>query len=117
MHAASHLRDACRALEASDPHTRRLVFWVLVVGALSSVFGAVDEEAWFVDAWAHVARAREDWGQGGQSRLMSWEEARADLRSVLWIDRILDEPGRKLHARLTAAVVASTASPRSRMEW
>lgn len=112
MHAASHLRVACCALEASDPHLRRLLLWALTVGAVS-VF-EVDQEPWLAGAWGHVARAWEGVGEDRDRRhprLLSWEEARADLGRVLWIGRVLDEPGRKLHARLAAAVAASTPSP------
>ena len=104
MHIASQLRDVCRAVEPSDPHLRRLLFWVLTVAAMS-VFD-VGEEPWLVGKWAHVAGEMET-----ATHLLpssSWDAARAELRRVIWIDPILDAPGRKLYARL-ATHLATTS--------
>ena len=101
MHIASQLRDVCRVVEASDPHLRRLLFWVLTVAAMS-VFD-VGEEPWLARKWAQVA------GEADQAPSSSWDAAHAELRCVVWIDCILDGPGRKLYARLAAHSAAATS--------
>ena len=101
MHIASQLRDVCRAVEPSDPHLRRLLFWVLTVAAMS-VFD-VGEEPWLARKWAQVA------GEADQAPSSSWDAAHAELRCVVWIDCILDGPGRKLYARLAAHSAAATS--------
>lgn len=93
---ATHLRDACQAIEVSSPHLRKLVFWVLNVSAMSIY--DIYEEPWLVEKWRYILDELIPGGQGG----LSWEGVKMELESVFWINCVHDELGHKLFNRLIA---------------
>lgn len=90
---ASHLRDACQAVEPSTPHLDRMLFWALTIGAMA-VFD-ISKEDWLVEKWAYLSNKL-------HSNVFLWEHAREDLDSILWIRCVHDEWGQKLFKQLMA---------------
>jgi hypothetical protein len=72
-------RDVCSTMEASEPHLRDLVLWLLMMGAIS-LFGAT--EPWLRQRWQLEAPPQ-----------LTWDELRQRLKDVLWIQLIHDQPG------------------------
>lgn len=73
--------------EALDEH-QTVCLWALLVGAVS----VLDiEQDWVLEAWRSCVPAPE----------ISWKEARVRVSSVMWIDCIHDELGRKTFQQLS----------------
>ncbi|KAL4778032.1 hypothetical protein BJX76DRAFT_363110 [Aspergillus varians] len=86
---ADCLRASCLALRVGlsvgvGDEVRELVRWVLIVGAIS-VFdlGVRAEVEWMGEMWMDV-----------DVEYVEWEEARARLKQILWIDVLQDRIGR-----------------------
>ncbi len=91
-HLATAFRKKCRAIEASTPRLSALVFWLLIIGAMSVL--DVEDEGWLVKKWNEVARSL-----GGER---TWEGARVRLEGVLWMNRIHDDVGKETFLKLMA---------------
>lgn len=61
---------------------KELMRWILIVGAVS-VFDVKDEWEWMGQRWGDAAEEN-----------MSWEEVRAGLKDIMWIDPLQDKLGR-----------------------
>lgn len=91
-YSAIQFRELFRRVDQGQAAERSftLRLWALMIGAIS-VLNA--DEDWVVKAWQMVVG----------ERAIAWEEAKEQLRSVIWIDCIHDEPGegafRKLNTR------------------
>lgn len=77
----NQLRDCCQKIEISTPELQTVMFWLLMISRIA-VFKA--DPAWLRVRWQKVAAPG-----------LSWATARRRLQSVVWINFIHDEPGRK----------------------
>ncbi len=101
---ASHLRNACQAVETSTPHLRKLLFWVLTICAMS-VFD-IHEEHWLVEKWRYILKEI-------PLGVSPWESAKAELKSVFWIDCVNNGPGRKVFDQLTGGRITTYQAVRN----
>lgn len=80
---ADCLRKSFVAVPINEGHGfRELMRWILIVGAVS-VFD-IEDERWMVQRWEDTVNGED----------MTWEEARAGLRDIMWIDPLQDQLGR-----------------------
>ncbi|BCS28267.1 uncharacterized protein APUU_61315S [Aspergillus puulaauensis] len=80
---ADCLRGSCLAVPVPQGHGfRELMRWILIVGAVS-VFDVKDEWEWMEQRWRDAVEEN-----------MSWEEMRAGLKDIMWIDPLQDKLGR-----------------------
>ncbi|KAK0721121.1 hypothetical protein B0H67DRAFT_484487 [Lasiosphaeris hirsuta] len=77
---ANHYRESCAAMGARN--LENLPLWFLMVGALS-VFGV--EDAWLQERWRAEVPPQ-----------LAWDEARLQLRDIMWIDTIHNQPGERV---------------------
>ncbi|KAK7416875.1 hypothetical protein QQX98_004933 [Neonectria punicea] len=83
---ARQLRMSCHAIEPSTPELRDILFWLLMMGLIS----ALDvDELWVRNKWDVTCDLNS-----------SWVDARERLRTVMWINCIHDEEGRRLFEKL-----------------
>jgi hypothetical protein len=77
------LRASFLAVPVVDEYGfKELIRWILIVGAVS-VFDVKDER-WMVQRWRDIV----------QGENMTWEEVRAGLKDIMWIDPLQDKLGR-----------------------
>ena len=98
----SRLREACRAIEASNPRISAILFWLLTMGTMA-VFDPSDEK-WTRQKWTDVARTL-------PNALTSWEGAHPWLQGVLWIPCVHDEPGKKAYKELNQTSYNTAVDP------
>lgn len=81
-----YLRTALFLLnEGSDVIPAQIVLWLYIIGRISVLDEA--DQVWFRPALATVLQSM---------KLKSWDEVRLLLKSILWIDVLLDPPAKQM---------------------
>ncbi|KPM41160.1 hypothetical protein AK830_g5428 [Neonectria ditissima] len=92
---SNQLRISCHAIEPSTPELRDILFWLLMMGLIS----ALDvDEVWVRSKWALAC-----------GLTSSWAQARERLQTVMWLDCIHEQEGRRLFAKLNCVCLRPRA--------
>lgn len=83
-HLATRYRDCLSTLEYSDVPSP-LLLWLLMVGAVS-VFGPADDE--WLKPWLRATI--------NMSELQTWNDMQDIMQSLMWIELVLDKPGKEV---------------------
>lgn len=82
-------REGCRAVEIGDEmESRNLMRWLLIIGAISVFDVETEPEEWIRERW----RTNVD--------DIGWEDSRAQLKDIMWVDALQDTIGKKAFAAL-----------------
>ncbi|KAL4916376.1 hypothetical protein BDW62DRAFT_105758 [Aspergillus aurantiobrunneus] len=90
---ADRLREACcalRTLTEQKLDIRGLVRWILIVGAISVLDVDTERERWMGEWWRAAVDDTE------------WNETRAQLKQMMWIDVLQDKIGRAAFEQLNS---------------
>lgn len=82
---ADRFRECCRAIEVGTKgELREVMRWLLIVGAISVFEVGADIDKWMRERWRTDVDSNID-----------WEEARTQLKGIMWIDALHDGIGKK----------------------
>jgi len=82
---SAQYRASCLAIMVT-PATRMLSTWLLLVGAMSVLDPG---ELWLRTMWSKTATPQE-----------RWEEQRQQLRSIIWVNAVHEDQGRRVYMAL-----------------
>ncbi|KAL3476265.1 hypothetical protein BJX99DRAFT_228184 [Aspergillus californicus] len=88
---ADQLKESCRVFHVKGcAELKALLRWVLVVGGISVFDVKAEAEVWMREKW-----------RAGLDGSASWEDVRAQLRQIIWIDSLQDTEGRTVFEELS----------------
>lgn len=86
-------RDCLISADIQEPHSDRLLPWLLMIGAMS-IYTETDDQLW-LRPWLKSKLE--------QCEVDTWEELQALLKSFLWIEMLHDKPGKALFDSLSSS--------------